>query len=109
MASVWALAPGDKIRRTELHQQYGGRQQGGVSPSVVSRNVFLFRDPRSGTKHGYVDRWESGILHYTGEGQRGDQQMVSGNKAVLQHAAEERAQVDRRGDRPLHRQVPPTG
>lgn len=91
MALIWALAPGDNIRRTELHSKYGGRQQGGISPSSESPNIFLFSDPASGLKHGYVDHWNGHHFHYTGEGQRGDQQMVSGNRAVLEHASQGRA------------------
>jgi len=26
MASTWALSPGSRIRRTDLHEQYGGRR-----------------------------------------------------------------------------------
>ncbi len=91
MASVWRLAPGERVRRTELHAQYGGRQQGGISPSLESPNVFLFSDPASGLKHGYIDRWDGAFFHYTGEGQRGDQQLVSGNRAVFEHASQKRA------------------
>ena len=32
-----------------------------------------------------------GLFHYTGEGQRGDQQMISGNASVLHHRAEGRS------------------
>lgn len=91
MAVIWALSPGSRIRRTQLHEQYGGRRQGGISPSVVSPNVFLFSDPASGLKRGYVDHWDGKIFHYTGEGQLGDQQMISGNRAVLQHRSEGRS------------------
>jgi hypothetical protein len=54
--------------------------------------VFLFTDPVSGEQHGYIDSWQDdGCFHYTGEGQRGDQQMISGNAAVLKHVVEGRA------------------
>lgn len=87
MATVWTLAPGDKIKRTVLHAQFGGIQQGGISPSRESPNIFLFSDPASGLKHGYVDHWDGSVFHYTGEGQRGDQELVSGNRAVFDHVA----------------------
>jgi hypothetical protein len=32
--SEWLLNPGDKILRKDLHQQYGGRRQGGIGPSA---------------------------------------------------------------------------
>ena len=83
-SAEWTLKVGDPIKRTVLHQQFGGRRQGGVSPSAQSANVFLFSDPASGEQHGYIDDWKNdGCFHYTGEGQRGDQQMISGNRAIL--------------------------
>lgn len=88
---LWPYTPGEKVRRVELHERFGGRQQGGVSPSNQSPNLFLFTDPRSGLQHGYVDRWDGDIFHYTGEGQKGDQRMVDGNRAVLDHASRGRA------------------
>lgn len=82
--SAWKWVPGEKIKRTELHRQFGGRRQGGISPSAQSPNVFIFSDSASGELHGYIDSWkEDGCFHYTGEGQRGDQRMVSGNRAIL--------------------------
>ena len=79
---VLSLTPGDKIRRTELHAEYGGRRQGGISPSKVSDNVFLITAPSIGERHGYVydGPREDGYYHYTGEGQYGDQLMVQGNE-----------------------------
>jgi hypothetical protein len=88
----WLLRPGDRIQRTELHEQYGGRGQGGIGPSRKSPNVLLFTDPETGQRHGYFDEWTTdGIYNYYGEGQRGDQRMVSGNAAVLSHQREGRA------------------
>jgi hypothetical protein len=88
----WDLQPGDTIRRVELHRRYGGGGQGGISPSTKTPNVFIFSDPARGTAHGYLDDWrDDGPFHYTGEGQRGDQQMRAGNKAILQHREDDRA------------------
>jgi hypothetical protein len=86
------ISQGETLRRTELHERYGGRRQGGISPSKVSDNVFIFTDPTKGLLHGYLyDGWrEDGLYHYTGEGQIGDQQMVQGNRAVRDHVAEGR-------------------
>jgi hypothetical protein len=84
---------GESIRRVELHERYGGRRQGGISPSKVTPNVFLFTDPLKGLLHGYVyDGWrEDRFFHYTGEGQFGDQQMAQGNRAIRDHLEENRA------------------
>jgi hypothetical protein len=89
---TWHLSPGDEIERKELQEIYGGRTQGGIGPSRKSPNVFIFSDPVAGEPHGYFDGWrEDGCFHYTGEGQYGDQQMKSGNAAILDHVKQERA------------------
>jgi hypothetical protein len=87
----WALKPGERIRRTELHDAFGGGRQGGISPSRQSPNVLIFSDPEVGPQYGYFDGWrEDGLFHYTGEGQRGDQEMARGNAAILNHRDEGR-------------------
>jgi hypothetical protein len=87
----WNLVPGDEIRRVELHDRYGGQRQGGIGPSRQSPNVMIFTDPDTGHQHGYLDRWEGGVLHYTGEGQTGDQEMKAGNRQILNHLEDGRA------------------
>jgi hypothetical protein len=86
------VKPGDRIRRTQLHDQYGGRRQGGISPSRVTPNVFVVTAPERGSTFGYVydGRSDDGFFHYTGEGQVGDQQMTQGNRAIRDHEREER-------------------
>jgi hypothetical protein len=92
-SSQWLLNPGDKILRRNLHQQYGGRRQGGIGPSTLTANVLIFSEPLVGKKYGYdFDGWRTdGCYHYTGEGQYGDQEMKSGNAAILKHKQEGRA------------------
>jgi hypothetical protein len=88
----WTLRPGEQIRRKQLHDLFGGGRQGGIASSRSTPNVFLFADSVSGEQHGYIDGWQDdGCFHYTGEGQRGDQQMKSGNAAILQHVEQRRA------------------
>ncbi len=86
------FGPGHKTRRTALHERYGGRRQGGISPSKQSDNVFIFTDAERGLLHGYVyDGWrDDGFYHYTGEGQLGDQTMAQGNRAIRDHEEEGR-------------------
>ncbi len=86
------LEPGATIRRVELHERYGGRRQGGISPSKQSTNVFLFTDQAQGAQHGYIYDGEKddGSYDYTGEGQKGDQRMVQGNRAIRDHREEGR-------------------
>lgn len=87
----WTLSIGDRIKRTELHSQFGGSGQSGISPSRRSPNVFIFSEAASGKQHGYIDSWKDGCFHYTGEGQRGDQKMTKGNLAILKAAQSGRA------------------
>jgi hypothetical protein len=71
----WDLQPRATIRRVDLHQRYGGPRQGGISPSKSTLNVLIFSDSVRGAQHGYIDDWQAdGLFHYTGEGQRADQQ-----------------------------------
>lgn len=92
MAAQWTLAPNEPIKRTALHAAFGGGGQGGIAPSRRSPNVLIFSDPASGEQHGYFDGWhEDGLFHYSGEGQRGDQQMRVGNLAILNHRSDGRA------------------
>lgn len=92
MAQPWTLKPGEAISRVALHQEFGGQRQGGIGPSRQSPNIFIFFDPITGERHGYYDEWqEDGSLHYTGEGQRGDQQMKAGNAAIFNHIRDGRA------------------
>lgn len=87
----WDIAPGEMIRRVEVHDRFGGGRQGGIAPSRVSPNVLIFSDPKEGAKHGYDDHWEGEEYHYVGEGQTGDQEMVRGNAAILGHREAGRA------------------
>ncbi|MFD7940741.1 restriction endonuclease [Streptomyces sp. NPDC059755] len=90
--TVWDIAVGEIVKRVDVHERYGGRRQGGIGPSRVSRNVLLFTDPVKGHKHGYFDGWgEDDCYHYAGEGQVGDQKMTQGNLAILNHEQERRA------------------
>jgi len=86
------LTVGEKIKRRELHERYGGRRQGGISPSKQTANVFLFTDRIQGVQHGYIydGPRDDGFFHYTGEGQRGDQRMAQGNRAIRDHNEEGR-------------------
>jgi hypothetical protein len=90
-AFPWTLAPGELIRRTRLHDRYGGNRQGGIGGSAQTPNVLVFSEPSSGEQFGYFDRWDGPVFHYTGEGQVGDQTMTAGNKAILEHAEAGRA------------------
>jgi 5-methylcytosine-specific restriction protein A len=81
---------GHRYRRRDLHGQYGGQQQGGIS-TPRDHPLIVLVTGESGTAYGYNDGWEDdGTFLYFGEGQVGDMQFVRGNKAVRDHAAEGR-------------------
>jgi hypothetical protein len=91
LISDFNLAPGAKILRKELHQRWGGRQQGGISPSRTTPNIFIFWSPAVGEKYGYYDEFrDDGHFYYTGAGQFGDQRMRDANLALLQHVRDGR-------------------
>jgi hypothetical protein len=84
------LKPGDQVQRRELHDHLGGQTQSGISPSSRFPVILLFSNP-SGEDHGYYDGWhDDGFFHYSGEGQRGDQEMRRGNKAIRDHVQDDR-------------------
>src|SRR5690348_4711555 len=87
----WELAPGDVVNRAALHTRYGGSGRGGMAPSRMTPNMLIFTDPSVGNQHGYYDGWVDDVFHYTGMGQRGDQEMKSGNRALLEHHADGRS------------------
>ncbi|MFI2613354.1 restriction endonuclease [Streptomyces sp. NPDC018584] len=85
------IAVGAEVRRRELHARYGGSRQSGISHSRSAPVVMCFTDPKKGALYGYRDGWGAdGLFHYTGEGQVGDQRMTNGNKAILNHVADQR-------------------
>jgi 5-methylcytosine-specific restriction protein A len=75
-------------RKEDLHGQFGGSQQSGMCPSARHPIIFLFTGP-SGEQHGYSDGFtDSGMYHYTGEGQRGDMDFNRGNLALRNHVSD---------------------
>ena len=77
-------------RQSELHDVYGGQQQGGISTPADAPIIFLFTGER-GEEFGYEDGWtDDGIFLYTGEGQTGDMEFSRGNAAIRDHAANQK-------------------
>ena len=81
---------GQLYKRTDLHKQYGGQQQGGISTPAKWPLILLFTG-HSGSHFGYQDNWQNGVFLYTGEGQSGDMQFRAGNKAIRDHSKEGKA------------------
>ncbi len=75
------------VRRADIHEPFGGQQQSGISTPAKHPGIFIFTGHGAGAV-GYKDRYEAdGSLRYTGQGQTGDMQMVLGNSAIRDHAA----------------------
>lgn len=92
----WPYQVDQVIKRSTLHDRFGGSRQSGISPCRMSPNILIFTDKASGSPHGYVfDGWvddgDEKVFLYTGEGQRGDQELVRGNAAILNHRQDGRA------------------
>lgn len=78
---------GQEYQRRDIHNLYGGQEQGGISTPANHNMILLFSSPR-GQESGYVDGWtDQGIYLYTGEGQRGDMVFTRGNAAIRDHVA----------------------
>jgi 5-methylcytosine-specific restriction enzyme A len=75
----------ETYRRRDLHDEFGGQRQGGISTPSRHDIILLFTG-ESGHQHGYRDGWsKENVFNYTGEGQRGDMQFKFGNKALRDH------------------------
>jgi 5-methylcytosine-specific restriction protein A len=74
-------------RRDDIHARFGGQQQGGIiTPKDYPLVIIITGE--EGLQHGYADRLRpDGVFEYFGEGQVGDMQLTSGNKAVAEHSA----------------------
>ena len=75
-------------RRNDIHKNYGGQQQSGISTPSSHNLIFLFSSPL-GEDFGYKDHFDdNGVFHYTGEGQVGDMTFTKGNRAIRNHLEE---------------------
>lgn len=90
----WDVHPGEFLSREDRMRRFGGSKQNGIAPSGQSPNVFIYSDPSASNEFGYVEEWdeERQILHYTGDGQVGDQTFDSlGNRSIRDHKKDGRA------------------
>ncbi len=77
-----------EYRRRDIHNLYGGQEQGGISTPSKHKVIFLFTGEK-GKDHGYSDGWQNTEkFFYTGEGQIGDMTFSRGNKAIRDHLAD---------------------
>jgi hypothetical protein len=77
--------PDQEYKRSDLHQQFGGQRQGGIS-TPTDHNIILLFTGDSGEQYGYSDGWTpDGLFFYVGEGQQGDMNFIRGNAAIRDH------------------------
>ena len=76
---------GKSYIRREIHQRYGGQEQGGISTPAGYPIIFLFTG-KQGEQYGYRDGWtKQGIFLFSGIGRYGDMTFSRGNKALRDH------------------------
>tara|TARA_Y100000816_G_scaffold263808_1_gene222461 strand:+ start:506 stop:1375 length:870 start_codon:yes stop_codon:yes gene_type:complete len=75
---------GEFYRRSELHDEYGGNRQRGISNCPNNDLIFIFTKSEE-TQDVYVDEWRDDYFFYSGEGRVGDMEMTGGNKAIWNH------------------------
>jgi 5-methylcytosine-specific restriction protein A len=82
-------------RAADIHDQFGGSRQSGISSSAVTNAIFIFTGD-SGEQHGYkdfeeVDENGCRVFYYCGEGQVGDMTLTRGNLAISRHSIDGKA------------------
>ena len=75
---------GKDYKRTELHDEYGGNYQNGISRSRKYPLIFIFTNPFKKSDI-YEDKWEDEVFYYSGEGTLGDMTFTRGNKSIRDH------------------------
>jgi len=89
MVELPQFVPGQRYRRRDLHERFGGQRQGGISTPGKWNFLLLFTG-KSGTKHGYSDHWsDEGVFFYTGEGQHGDPDVIAAWEDDIERDVEE--------------------
>jgi 5-methylcytosine-specific restriction protein A len=91
---------GKVYRRKDLHDEFGGQEQGGIVTPTAHPLIFLITG-EGGADYGYRDEEHNdGTFLYYGEGREGPMTFVRGNSAVRDHALRGR-------DLHLFEKVPP--
>lgn len=77
--------PGDVLGNTDVSRIFGVGTMGGMRRSTSRNLLVLISDPFKGL---YQDRWEGGVLHYTGMGPEGPQDInYAQNRTLAQSPA----------------------
>ncbi len=78
-----SIQPGATLTRRQVHDLFGGRLQGGISPTKGKHILVFIGLPEPGSPAPGLS--PDGTLHYVGEGAKGDQQFTQSNRALLHH------------------------
>lgn len=80
-----AFDPGMEIGKEYINDDivkaFGCSTQGGMRRSHKTNTLVIVTNPLKGL---YDDRWQDGILHYTGMGLTGDQRLINQNKTLAE-------------------------
>ncbi len=75
---------GRAYKRSDIHAEHGGQQQGGISTPKDRPYILLFTG--SGEPYGYHDGWyDDRVFLYSGVSHVGDMEFTAGNKAIRDH------------------------
>jgi hypothetical protein len=77
--------PGDVLSNDELGQRFHVGNMGGMRRSRDANLLLLISDPSKGL---YQDRWQRDVLHYTGMGKAGDQELMAAQNRTLAESPE---------------------
>tara|TARA_B100000965_G_C19573246_1_gene750079 strand:+ start:609 stop:1478 length:870 start_codon:yes stop_codon:yes gene_type:complete len=72
-------------RRRDIHSQFGGQEQGGISTPREHPLIFIWTEPNTDRQDVYVDKWEDDYFYFSGQGRRGDMLMSGNNKSIYEH------------------------
>ena len=72
-------------KRSELHDQFGGNRQRGISNCVNHPLILIFSNPDNDQQDVYIDEWKDKYFYYSGEGRVGDMTMSGGNSSIWNH------------------------
>ena len=68
-------------KRSELHDDYGGNRQRGISNCPKFDLILIFTNPFK-DQDIYIDEWKGEYFHYSGEGRSGDMTFTGGNFSI---------------------------
>jgi hypothetical protein len=79
-SSLAEIMPGVVLSNKQLYSAFGLANTGGMRRNKSAHYLVLISDPFKGL---YQERWEDGVLHYTGMGKIGDQSITGTQNKTL--------------------------